>query len=102
MSGSTTRITTFAGAVAAAAALFTSPVAGAYEPQCAAGEKPYQHGCRSACAGGAPTIGSVCTQPGTDLYDRGFHEPTHEGANPRMPYGTNPQVPEGTHTNITL
>ncbi|WP_308179209.1 hypothetical protein [Mycobacteroides abscessus] len=42
------------------------------------------------------------TQPGTDLYDRGFHEPTHEGANPRTPLGTNPHVPYGTNTTTVL
>lgn len=100
-----TRIALFAGTLGASAAMFVAPVASAQPPLppvCSSGETPYNSACRTACSGGAPRVGGSCTQPGTDLYDRGFHEPTHEGANPRTPLGTNPQVPFGTNTTTVL
>ena len=95
-------IALFAGALGASVAMFIAPVAAADLPVCSAGETPYNHSCRTACAGSAPRVGGACTQPGTNLYDRGFHEPTHEGANPRTPLGTNPQGPYGTNTTTVL
>lgn len=95
-------IALFAGALGASVAMFIAPVAAADLPVCSAGETPYNHSCRTACAGSAPRVGGACTQPGTNLYDRGFHEPTHEGANPRTPLVTNPQVPYGTNTTTVL
>ncbi|TDZ77635.1 hypothetical protein DE4585_01129 [Mycobacteroides salmoniphilum] len=96
------RIALFAGTLGASAAMYLAPAAAADLPVCSSGETPYNHSCRTACAGGAPRLGGACTQPGTNLYDRGFHEPTHEGANPRTPLGTNPQVPFGTNTTTVL
>ncbi|CPU11200.1 hypothetical protein [Mycobacteroides abscessus] len=100
-----TRVALFAGAFGASVATYLAPIAAAQPPVppvCGAGEAPYTHNCRTACAGGAPRVGGACTQPGTNLYDRGFHEPTHEGANPRTPLGTNPHVPYGTNTTTVL